>query len=132
MLCKVRNPVGGGRRISKQIRELIFQMVADNPSWGAPRIHGELLMLWLANRVPGCRYIQLDAGVASRADVQQQIISDLQRNAVKLAVLQDWRRTDDTFRRHVNPDSRVLDDFFAATFREVARFGTFSVVERKE
>src|ERR1019366_8925173 len=34
MLCKVRKPVGGGRRISKQIRELIFQMVADNPSWG--------------------------------------------------------------------------------------------------
>ena len=45
MLCKVRKPVGGGRRISQQIRELIFQMVADNPSWGAPRIHGELLML---------------------------------------------------------------------------------------
>src|SRR5664279_6458073 len=45
MLCTVRNPVGGGRRISQQIRELIFQMVADNPSWGAPRIHGELLML---------------------------------------------------------------------------------------
>ncbi len=45
MLCKVRNPVGGGRRIPKQIRELIFRMVADNPSWGAPRIHGELLML---------------------------------------------------------------------------------------
>ncbi len=45
MLCKVRKPVGGGRRISQQIRELIFQMVADNPSWGAPRIHGELRML---------------------------------------------------------------------------------------
>jgi hypothetical protein len=45
MLCKVRKPVGGGRRISQQIRELIFQMVADNSSWGAPRIHGELLML---------------------------------------------------------------------------------------
>jgi putative transposase len=47
MLCKVRmrRRVGGGRRISKQIRELIYQMVAENPSWGAPRIHGELLML---------------------------------------------------------------------------------------
>jgi hypothetical protein len=44
MLCKVRRRVGGGRRISKQIRELIFQMVAENPTWGAPRIHGELLM----------------------------------------------------------------------------------------
>ena len=47
MLCKVRKRVGGGRRISKQIRELIFRMVAENPSWGAPRIHGELLMLGL-------------------------------------------------------------------------------------
>jgi len=45
MLCNVRQPVGGGRRISKQIRELIFQLVANDPSWGAPRIHGELLML---------------------------------------------------------------------------------------
>ena len=45
MLCKVRKRVGGGRRISKQIRELIFQMVSENPTWGAPSIHGELLML---------------------------------------------------------------------------------------
>src|SRR5664280_119580 len=50
ILCKVRKPVGGGRRISQQIRELIFQMVADNPSWGAPRIHGELRMLGRQSR----------------------------------------------------------------------------------
>ncbi len=45
MVCKVRKRVCGGKRVSKQIRELIFQMVAENPIWGAPRIHGELLML---------------------------------------------------------------------------------------
>src|SRR5271163_4899757 len=44
MLCKVRKRVGGGRRITKEIRELIFRMVAENPTWGAPRIHGELQM----------------------------------------------------------------------------------------
>jgi transposase InsO family protein len=27
------------------VRELIFRIVAENPTWGAPRIHGELLML---------------------------------------------------------------------------------------
>jgi transposase InsO family protein len=27
------------------LRELIFRMVGDNPTWGAPRIHGELKML---------------------------------------------------------------------------------------
>jgi len=35
----------GRRRTPKEVRELIFQMVAENPTWGAPRIHGELLML---------------------------------------------------------------------------------------
>ena len=31
--------------MTKDIRELIFRMVAENPTWRAPRIHGELLML---------------------------------------------------------------------------------------
>jgi putative transposase len=41
-----RHPVRTGRkRISGEVRELIFRMLAENPSWGAPRIHGELQML---------------------------------------------------------------------------------------
>src|SRR5215470_4160822 len=35
----------GGKTISKEIRGLIFRMVAENPTWGALRIHGELRML---------------------------------------------------------------------------------------
>jgi putative transposase len=31
--------------INREIRQLIRRMKADNPSWGAPRIHGELLQL---------------------------------------------------------------------------------------
>jgi transposase InsO family protein len=37
--------VGGRKRVSKEVRTLIFRMVAENPTWGAPRIHGELLKL---------------------------------------------------------------------------------------
>ena len=31
--------------VSNELRNLIFRMVAENPTWGAPRIHGELKML---------------------------------------------------------------------------------------
>src|SRR5215471_16151858 len=37
--------VGGRKRVSKEVRALIFRMLAENPTWGAPRIHGELLKL---------------------------------------------------------------------------------------
>ena len=31
--------------MTKDIRELIFKMMAENPAWACPRIHGELVML---------------------------------------------------------------------------------------
>jgi hypothetical protein len=36
----------GRKCISRELRELIFRMVAENPTWGAPRIHGEM-KTWL-------------------------------------------------------------------------------------
>jgi putative transposase len=44
LISRVRMQVGR-RRTPKEIRELIFQIVAENPTWGVPRILGELLML---------------------------------------------------------------------------------------
>ena len=35
--------IGGRQPLNKEIRALIFRMAAENPTWGAPRIHGELL-----------------------------------------------------------------------------------------
>jgi len=54
---------GGGRKVGGDVFEIVRRMARENPSWGAPRIHGELLKLgfeisertvsrYLARRLP--------------------------------------------------------------------------------
>jgi putative transposase len=49
----------GRPRVTHEIRELIRRMKAENPSWGAPRIHGELVHLGFSISEPTVsRYLQ--------------------------------------------------------------------------
>jgi hypothetical protein len=43
-------PLGGRPQIDTELRALIRRMSMENPLWGAPRIHGELLKLGLRSR----------------------------------------------------------------------------------
>src|SRR5262245_13683189 len=42
---KSRHGVVGRHKIDRELRDLIRRMSKENPLWGAPRIHGELLKL---------------------------------------------------------------------------------------
>ena len=42
---KIRRGQPGRPTLSREVRDLIRRMCCENPTWGAPRIHGELLKL---------------------------------------------------------------------------------------
>src|SRR6266571_6759310 len=81
---------GGRPRIDTELRALIRQMNIDNPLWGAPRIHGELLKLGF--------------------EVAQ---SSVAKYMVKRSwpPSQGWR----TFLRNHSPDIAAMDLFVAPT-----------------
>ena len=88
MLSRVRK-TPGRKKISKEIRELIFKMVAENPNWGAPRVPGELLMVGF--------------------DVSEQTVSRWMRRAPRDSeAAQRWR----TF-LHNHREAIAAVDFFA-------------------
>jgi len=49
----------GRPKVNEELRQLIRRMKSENPSWGAPRIHGELLLLGFQISEPTVsRYLQ--------------------------------------------------------------------------
>jgi hypothetical protein len=46
----------GRKCVRRELREPIFRMVTENPTWGAPRIHGELKMLSLMHQLESRYY----------------------------------------------------------------------------
>jgi transposase InsO family protein len=62
----------GRPKINAEIRELIRRMKTDNPDWGAPRIHGELLALGFEISEPTVsRYVQRLKGRTDRGKAKR-------------------------------------------------------------
>src|SRR5947207_14456696 len=82
--------LGGRPQIDADLRALIRRMSVDNPLWGAPRIHGELLMLGFeVAQSSVAKYIVKRCGPPSRG----------------------WR----TFLRNHAPDIAAMDLFVVPT-----------------
>ena len=115
-------------RANTRATETIFVGVKDHSRVFA----NDVRIYWLADRLPGSRYIDLDAGVASLEMVQREIISDLERSGTNWAVLEDAMSSggESLLQRVRPPGSKLLDEFFLARFQEAASFGRLSVVRR--
>ena len=95
---------------------------------------------FMSGRRVASRYNELHPGIVDREEVQREIIGDLERLGVRCAVLWDfgWPKPlmEDilAYRRQYLPEigSTLLDRYLAEHFQEVARFGEFILVWRKD
>jgi hypothetical protein len=83
-------PMGGRPQIERELRALIRQMSIENPLWGAPRIHGELLKLGIE---------------VAQSSVAKYMVK--RRGSLS----QGWR----TFLRNHAPDIAAMDLFVVPT-----------------
>src|ERR1700752_17591 len=88
--CKVRRGKPGRPAVSPEIRALIRRMSRENPGWGAPRIHGELLKLGIdIGETSVSKYL-----VRSRKPPPQTWRTFLQnhlQSVVSIGRVEDWR-----------------------------------------
>jgi putative transposase len=103
VISRVRRPIGR-RQTPKEVRELIFHMVAENPTCSAPRIHGELLMLGF--------------------DVSERTISRWRKRAPRdLEPAKRWL----AFLRNHREAIAAMDFFTVPTFRFRVLYGFFVI-----
>lgn len=88
------------------------------------------MFYFLAARSSATRYAELVPGIVTTAEVQSEIIGNLQSNRVKYVVL--WSAPDITEPNRSAESSgvRILDNFIRANYDEVAHFGKYAILHR--
>jgi hypothetical protein len=96
------------------------------------RVSGsDVMFYFLADRHSATRYHELIAGVATTAEVQREIVQDLERLAVRHVVLSD------AFEDALEPNASrlssgvvILDEFIRGQYTPVARFTAYTIWQR--
>jgi len=80
-----RGPAPGRATITAEIQELIRRMARENPSWGAPKIHGELLKLgFVLSELSVSRYLR---AVQRRGDPGKRWLTFLRNHREAIVAL---------------------------------------------
>ncbi len=120
-------------------REQVLALIARNTQPGEGIFVGndqhqmvtwnDVSLYYLANRPGVTRYLQFDPGIVTRADVQQQMVRDLDRHRTRIAVLvQGGYRPEAN--RSAQPGSDVLDEYLRRNFHVLAESGPYTVLGR--
>ncbi len=88
----------------------------------------DVLIYFASERHAGTRDYQMDPGSTTRRDVQQQIISDLERNDVRMVVLRNAPPPTEPNKSAESSGVTDLDDYIKDNYVVQEQFGQYSVL----
>ncbi len=112
---------GGRPRVSREVRELITRMARENFLWGAPRIHGELLMLGFnVSQATVSRYLRTvyrSPGQSWRTFIRNQVLTCKYRDDLEYSN-QGWHsRVDCSYRDNLRCSAEQMARLYTGNRR---------------
>ena len=90
----------------------------------------DAIIYFLADRAPATRFVETNTGLISTAAAQHELMSELDHRRVPLIVLIDIASKEPNL-SSVDQGPALLDPYIRARYRATARFGPYTVMERR-
>jgi len=89
------------------------------------------LTYFAAQRIPATRWTQFDPFLENRADIQREMISDLEHNRPPYVVLDsEFENAGEPNGSSISTGVHLLDNYIAAHYSAVERFGEMTILKR--
>lgn len=118
----IRRPPGANPCPTKRIWD-------DRPACNTE--HNDNVTYFAAGRLPGTHWHHFDPGLQTEADIQANIIDELEAGAVRYIVLNsEWNDVSEANDSSKSSHVFLLDDYTRAHYRKVRDFGSLQVLIR--
>ncbi|MFP4528996.1 MAG: ArnT family glycosyltransferase [Candidatus Kapaibacterium sp.] len=90
----------------------------------------DIMLYFLADRLPAVKYHELHPGVATRADVQREIIESLKNSDTRIIILHTAALPDEPNQSTKISGSDLLDKYIRENFPKARDFGSYRIMVR--
>jgi hypothetical protein len=91
------------------------------------------LIYFAAGRLPATHWHHYDPGLQTRADIQLQMVAELERQAVRTIVLSsEWDNVKEPNASALSSGVTILDDYIRMHYEKVEQYGAISILARRK
>ena len=91
------------------------------------------LIYFAAGRLPATHWHHYDPGLQTRADIQAEMVAELQRQSVRIIVLSpEWDNVMEPNASALSSGVTLLDDYIRTHYEKVEQYGPLSILARRK